>query len=409
MRLFPGLSLLALLMQVDASAQVLTPEDSLSAGLIRRDAATVLSGYGEVRVSYHQQSNTGIANVPRAVLFLGHRFSERISLFSEFELEDARVSTGDDENGSGEFAIEQLVLKFDLDRDLYVLAGLLIPRIGIINENHLPTTFDGTDRPLTEQLLIPSVWREIGVCFYGTAHGLGGLNWSLGVLNGLSSEHFENGSGIRGGRGEGSNASVANLAITGSLLEYAGSFRFQLSGYYGGSAGLTPREADSLQLSSGAFGTAVGLVEADAQFNSRILSARALATWTSIPDAEAINRAYANNTPSAMAGGYVEAAVDLLEWAHRDTKKELRLFARAEHIDLEASLPDNAITTGTNVIDRISTGLCYQPVGGVVIKADVTVNTTGDPNPALYINPYPQAQPFFNTNSFVNIGLGYSF
>ena len=408
MRTIPSLSLIAVLMHMGASAQVLTPEDSLNAGLIRRDATTVLSGYGEVKVSYHQQSNTGVANVPRAVLFIGHRFSERISLFSELELEDARVAGGD-EAGGGEFAVEQLVLKFDLDRDLYVLAGLLIPRIGIINENHLPTTFDGTDRPLTEQLLIPSVWREIGACVYGTSHGLGGLNWSLGVLNGLSSEDFENGSGIRGGRGEGSHASAANLAITGSLLEYAGAFRFQVSGYYGGSAGLTPREADSLQLSSGAFGTAVGLVEGDVQFNSRILSTRALATWTSIPEAEAINRAYANNTPSAMAGGYVEAAVDLLEWARRDAKKELRLFTRVEHIDLEASLPDNAITTGTNVIDRISTGLTYQPVGGVVIKADVTVDSTGDPNPALYINPYPQAQPFFNTNTFVNIGLGYSF
>lgn len=387
--------------------QVLTPEDSLSAGLIQRDVAIVLSGYGELRYAHHVQTRTAEAGVPRAVLYVGHRFNRRISLFSEFEVENAKVSS--EEGSSGEFAIEQLVLKFDIDRDLYVLAGLLIPRIGIMNENHLPTTFDGNDRPLTERLLIPSVWREMGACVYGTARGWGGLNWSLGIVNGLSSAHFENGSGIRGGRAEGSGASAANLAITGSLLEYAGAFRIQASGYYGGSAGLAPRAADSLQLASGPFGTPIGMAEADAQYNARWFSARALIVGIRVPEADAINRAYANNTPEAMAGGYVEAAVDLMEVAHRDAQRELRVFARAEHLDLEASLPSNGISTGTNVIDRITTGITYRPAGGVVIKGDVTVDRTGVPNPALYITPYPASTPFHRTNSYVNVGLGYSF
>ncbi len=116
-----------------------------------------------------------------------------------------------------------------------------------------------------------------------------------------------------------------------------------------------------------------------------------------------------NNTPEAMAGGYVEAAVDLMEVAHRDAQRELRVFARAEHLDLEASLPSNGISTGTNVIDRITTGITYRPAGGVVIKGDVTVDRTGVPNPALYITPYPASTPFHRTNSYVNVGLGYSF
>ena len=43
------------------------------------------------------------------------------------------------------------------------------------------------------------------------------------------------------------------------------------------------------------------------------------------------------------------------------------------------------------------------------MKFDYALRTTGAPNPALSLNPYPQAQPYFTENGFINIGLGYSF
>ena len=83
--------------------QVLTPEDSLSAGLIQRDVATVLSGYGELRYAHHVQTRTAEAGVPRAVLYVGHRFNRRISLFSEFEVENAKVSS--EAGNSGDYGL----------------------------------------------------------------------------------------------------------------------------------------------------------------------------------------------------------------------------------------------------------------------------------------------------------------
>ena len=75
-------------------SQVLTREDSLTAGLIRSNNTTVLSGYGQIKVEYDTRLKTAQANLTRNVLFVGHRFSKSIYFFSELELEDAKVVGG---------------------------------------------------------------------------------------------------------------------------------------------------------------------------------------------------------------------------------------------------------------------------------------------------------------------------
>ena len=77
-----------------ADAQVLTKEDSLSAGLIRSNNTTVISGYGQLKVEHDFVTKTAIANLTRNVLFVGHRFNQRIYFFSEMELENAKVVGG---------------------------------------------------------------------------------------------------------------------------------------------------------------------------------------------------------------------------------------------------------------------------------------------------------------------------
>ncbi|MFM6983232.1 MAG: hypothetical protein ACKOXF_03805, partial [Chitinophagaceae bacterium] len=195
-------------------AQVLTKEDSLAAGLTMTGKTTVLSGYGEMMMSYNKGTQTANANVTRFVTFMGHRFSKKVTLFSELELENAKVTGG----GSGEFSIEQAFIKFDINRSNYLVAGLFIPRIGIINENHLPTTYNGNSRHFVERNLIPSTWREIGVGLYGRFDRLPGFNYYLGLTNGLSSAGFTRQTGIREGRFEGNNATATNLAISAAGL-----------------------------------------------------------------------------------------------------------------------------------------------------------------------------------------------
>ncbi|MBS1576257.1 MAG: hypothetical protein JST09_13215 [Bacteroidetes bacterium] len=392
-------------------AQILTQEDSLYAGLISREQSTVISGYGEAHYSLDTRRKTSEATLKRVVLFVGHKFNNKISLFTEMELEDALVvgELGDEGGaGKGGISMEQAFLKFNLNPTTYIVAGLFIPRMGFLNENHLPTTFNGVDRPFLEELVIPTTWREIGVGLYGTFKNVPGLNYSLALTNGLNSSAFENGSGIRNGRQLGSKASGLAMAASGSLLYYINNFRIQASAYIGGSTAVERRVADSLQLNSGAFGNPVILYEANAQYSNNGWNVRLIGTSISIKDAANINKAYANNTPNNLYGGYWEAGYNLFYKKYKD-EKALILFGRYEYMDLSAKIPSSGVKNDANKQQYIIAGLTFKPIRGVAIKADYVQRITGTPNPALIVTPFPQQVPYFKSDGFVNLGVTYNF
>ncbi len=389
--------------RTNAQQLIFTNEDSLHQGLSKQK--TVISGYGSAFYQRDFVAQQSKATLERIVLFVGHQFNSKISLFSEMELENAVVVGGKEK---GEIAMEQAFLKFNINPRQYLIAGLFVPRIGILNENHLPVNFNGVERPMVEQFVIPATWRELGIGFYGRTNNLP-LNYSIALLNGLNSADFEHGSGIKEGRAEGSNAFANNLAVTASLQYNWKDFKFQVSGYTGGTVGLNKRGADSLHLSSGAFGTPVYLAEANVQYNKNAFSAKGLFVNISYPEAAKINTAYAKNIATDMYGGYIELAYD---WLYNKQKQSnLTTFARYEMLDLNASIPapPKAIYDGTLKQHHIIAGISYLPIKNVVIKADVRLLHTGKQNPNLIINPPPNALPYKQNNSFLNIGIGYSF
>lgn len=395
-------------MQTTAAQQLIasTGEDSLNsygAG----HARTVISGYGEVHFQRDFNAKVSEGSLKRAVLFVGHQFTGRIAFFSELEVEDAKVEGG---GVAGEVSMEQAYLKFALNPRQYIVAGLILPRIGIVNENHLPINFNGVERPLVEQLVIPSTWREIGVGFYGQSSALP-FTYSAAIMNGLNNQNFEHGSGFKGAMNEGQNAGFNSMGLTASAQYFTGNWKFQVSGYVGGTTAIRPGAADTLQLASGMQGTPLMLGEADVQYSHKGISAKALGTFVSLPDAAAINRAYDHNVASQMYGAYAELAYNLLEHAKK-TKwqgKTLNLFARYEMIDLNAAIPTNGVTDGTLKQSHLLAGVGYFPIPNVVVKADVRLLNTGDANPALVLNPNPNAIPYKTNNTFLNIALGYSF
>ena len=381
----------------------LTNEDSLNTS--NDKPRTVISGYGSISFQRDFNAQNGILNLDRAVLFVGHQFNRKISFFSELEIEDAKVSGGD---VGGEVAMEQAYLKFNLSPTKYLVAGLFIPRIGLINENHLPVNFNGVERPIVEQLIIPATWREIGIGFYGRFKKAP-LDYSLALVNGLNAEGFEHGSGLREGRFEGRNASINSFAFTAALQYYYKNLIVQVSGYAGGSNNLNKRASDSLDIHSGPFSFPVYLTEADIRWSKKGFNVRALGTYIGLPDASEINKTYANNTPHSMYGAYAEVAYNLFENSHKMKGQQLNVFGRYEMLDLNASIPDKGIYDGTVKQQHILAGFSYLPISNVVIKADVRLFHTGEENPALVINPSPIRLPYKQNNQFLNIGIGYSF
>lgn len=384
-----------------------TGEDSLNAGT--SSSRTVISGYGSAFYQRDMNEKMARATLERVVLFIGHQFNAKIAFFSEMELENAKVAPNAVDNGfAGELSMEQAYLKFSLNPRQYIVAGLFVPRIGILNENHLPVNFNGVQRPMVEQLVIPATWRELGIGFYGRARRIP-LNYTLALVNGLNDATFTHGTGVVDGKAEGSGAYANNLAVTASLQYYWQNFRFQVSGYAGGTNGLNARKSDSLKLNHGTFSLPIYLGEADIMYSNKGFSAKAIGTMISFPNASDVNRAYANNVAKVMYGAYGELAYNLLENSVKYKDQQLNVFGRYEMLDLNSSIPSNGIYDGTLKQQYIIAGFTYLPIPNVAIKADVKLLHTGDENPALVINPSPARVPYKVNNSFLNIGIGYSF
>ena len=396
-----------------AQQLILTSEDSLNNNAVKNK--TVISGYGSFFYQRDFNQKVSTATLDRLVLFVGHNFSEKISLFTELEVENAIVAgSNSDEptSGRGSVAMEQAFLKFNLNPRQYLVAGLFTPRIGITNENHLPVNFNGVERPIVEQLIIPTTWREIGVGLYGSLDRLP-LNYSIAIVNGLNSAKFQHDTGLGEGEGLGSNATANNLAVTASVQYRIQDLKFQLAGYAGGTVGLSKRSADSLNvgLQTGAFGTPLYLGEFDVQYAHNGFAAKALATYIAYPGADKIYEAYAKSIGSGMYGAYVELGYDWLH--HLGKTKQFITFVRGEMLDLNSSI--TTVQKQDEQLDEtlkqthVIAGFSYFPIPNVVIKADVRLQHTGAQNPALVINPPPNALPYRQNDQFLNIGVGYSF
>ena len=379
-------------------SQILTKEDSLNAGLIKSNNATVVSGYGNVKYSNNITLGEANSNVDRLVLFVGHKFKKNLSFFSELEVEDAKVEGG---SVGGEFAIEQAFIKFDINRNNYFSAGLILPRIGITNENHLPTTFNGNNRPYVEGQVIPATWREIGVGYYGYSNKIPGLNYSAAILNGLNCEEFESEEGIREGRYEGRNANSNNLSLTGAILYYKGGVRTQISAYVGGSNTMSQIQSDSLGMNRGIFGCPVELLEYDLQYKHKGFQLKGLVSYVNISDASKLNSYYGKDVAQSILGYYGEVGYNLT-W-----KKEKAhiLFVRYENIDMTNRVTSNALYNPALNYQIVTAGLSILPHNGVIVKFDYSYRVTGTLDESLVdpLNAYNPVQQSFT------IGLGYSF
>ena len=323
---------------------------------------TSVGGYGEVHYTNATGPNTpGIVNVRRFVLYLAHTFSEKLAVRSELELEDAKIEGGE---AGGEVALEQLYLDYLISPAFTMRAGLVLPPVGIVNEIHEPPTFNGVDRPTFDQVVIPTTWREIGVGAVGAIPGSSGLSYRLYLMNGLKAAGFTAASGIRGGRQEGKEASFANPSVTGRLEWARPGLRLGGSFWYGGSA-----NQDSL-LGTGAFDNAVALVSADARYDVGPLMFRGVVAHISVADADAIDAVYATQVGSRIAGGYIEAAYNVLSALAPASAQRLNAFLRYENFDTQAGVPAGVVKDET-LARRITTfGLSYKPIYNVVLKGD---------------------------------------
>lgn len=319
---------------------------------------TTLGGYGEMHLNLVSGGDNEI-DFHRWVLFLNHRFNERITLNSEVELEHSLAGEG----AAGEFELEQAYIDIALGKGLHTKAGLFIVPVGFLNETHEPETFFGVERNPIEREIIPTTWWEGGVALSQTLES--GFSWDLAVHSGLNvPTSGSNAYRIRSGREKVSEAPANEPAVTA---------RVRYNGIPGVDVSVFGNYQNDLTQGSGTEDNSALMLGAAASLQRGGFGLRGvIAGWDIDGDlVEELDR-------DRQWGFFVEPS-----YTHRfENGSKVGVFGRW-----------NWYEYARGEVDQYDVGLNYWPIDNVVFKAD-------------YARIVPDGG---NAEDVVNFGVGYSF
>jgi len=321
--------------------------------------AVTVGAYGEM--TYNQpEGDNGEIDVQRLVLLFGYRFNEKTQFVTELEVEHVE-----------EIFVEQAFVNYAVGDNVSLRGGLMLVPMGIVNEYHEPTTFNGVERPAIDNVIVPTTWRELGVGVTGRFPDES-ITYQAYVFNGFKSTQADGNSGVsgflqgsnglRGGRQKGIRSTLDSPTLS-TKVEYYGlpGLRLGLSGYFG-----QTQAADDVEEIEGA-NIGIAMVGLDARYAFQRFTARGQFIYASLSDTEAYNNLTNKDLGSALMGYYVEGAYNLLSLR---AKQKLFAFARYEQYDTHASTEGALVRNDAYNRTDITTGLSYHIAPGVVVKGD---------------------------------------
>jgi len=332
----------------------------------RSTGGVSIGGYGELLYENYAADRddgtapgkTDQADMLRAIVYFGYKFSDRLLLNTEVEFEHGTTS-----DGTGEVSVEFAYLDYLWRDEVNLRGGMVLLPVGLVNELHEPTVFLTAKRPGVEQAIIPTTWRENGFGLFGE---IGDWSYRTYLVNGLDGSGFA-ASGLRGGRQKGAKARAEDLAWTGRV-DYQGvaGLTVGVSGYIGDS-GQGRRGTDGALLN-----VRTALLEAHADWRFRALTVRGLVVRAEVDDVAALNASLGltgdRSVGTELAGGYLEAGYDIL--AGRGGTAALTPFARWEYFDTQRAVPSGFARNPANDVEILTLGVAYKPLPQVVLKAD---------------------------------------
>jgi len=335
-----------------------------------------LGGYGEVLYEHFREvrednqlsGRTDQLDALRLIAYLGYKFSDKFLFNSEIEFEHGSTGRG------GEASIEFAYLDYRLSSRLGLRGGVLLVPMGLINELHEPPTFLGTTRPLTEQVIVPSTWRESGVGVFGD---VGDLAYRVYLINGLdavgggsSAASGFSGGGIRGGRQNAARALAEELAGV-ARLDYMGVLGLTV----GGSAYLGNSGQNRTVTTAGGsvdLGARTLIWEGHLAYQWRGLDLRGLFAMATVDQAAALNVARsltgAASVGERMVGWYAQAGYDVLRSTR--TGHQLVPYVRYERVNTQDRVPAGFAANPANDRRIVSLGAAWRPIGNIALKAD---------------------------------------
>lgn len=322
-------------------------------------SAVTIGAYGEMLYNQPEGDN-GELDVQRLVLLLGYRFNDKTQFVTEIEFEHVE-----------EVFVEQAFVNYNVANNVNLRGGLMLVPMGIVNEFHEPTTFNGTERPAMDNAIVPTTWRELGVGVNGRFNDIS-LGYQAYLFNGFKSTEadgeggvsgFLRGSnGLRGGRQKGIKSTVDSPNLS-TKLDYYGisGLRLGFSTYFG-----KTQAADDVEEIDGS-NIGISMFGLDARYAYQGFTARGQFIHASLSDTEDYNALTGRDLGSALQGWYVEGAFNLLPLGN---EQKLFAFARYEKYDTHASTAGSLVKNDAYDRTDITTGLTYHLAPGVVLKGD---------------------------------------
>lgn len=343
--------------------------------LLATEGNLTIGGYGEVHFNQPlnpDEYNNGKLDVHRVVMLFGYSFNSRTQFITEIEFEHVK-----------EVYIEQAFLQYRLNNFINFKSGLLLIPMGLINEYHEPTTFNGVERPMVDKVIAPTTWREIGLGFSGNIFPAA-LKYQAYLVNGFNgydgSAKLNGKNGFRSGRQKGAESYISSPNFTGKV-EYYGilGLNVGLSGYFGNTQSKLYDGVDKSNETAVAMADSsvvgIAMLGLDARYTKSSLYLRGQYYLTNISNTAEYNHFTAttgelNNLGSSMNGYYIEAGYNVFRPVSNVTD-ELIPFVRIEGYNTHNKVDDYLQKNPTYNQSIITTGLTWKITKGAVMKADM--------------------------------------
>lgn len=342
-----------------------------------------IGGYGQV--DYNQSLSNGIhdngvLDVHRFVLLFTYRFNDRISLVSEIEMEHV-----------SEVFVEQAYLQYRINDFINLRSGLLLIPMGIINQYHEPVTFNGVERPITDHIIVPSTWRELGFGIQGSII-TASLSYQVYLVNGFKSydekARLNGESGLRGGRQKGAESFISTPNLTGRI-EYFGipGLNMGVSGFIGKTEsqlyqGISKSDHTAVSIADSSV-IGVSMLGMDARFNKKGWQARGQFYLADLSNTLQYNTftagAAMNDLGKGMIGYYLEMGYDLFH-SRPDVISSLIPFIRYEVFDTHYRVDEGLMKNASYHQNHITCGIGWKPAPGAVLKADLQFRSKASEN-----------------------------
>ena len=336
-----------------------------------------IGGYGEVlyenfaavREDGTASGKTDQIDALRGVVYVGYKFTDRFLFNSEIEFEHGSTAQ------AGSVSLEFAYVDYGFSDPVGARGGLVLLPMGLVNEQHEPTVFLGTERPETELLIIPSTWREIGVGLFGAAGGFSYRGYAVAGLDavsgGTSNAKGFSAEGLRGGRQKGSKAVAENFAGV-ARVDYTG----KLGLLVGGSAYLGNSGQGATTSAGQVIDGLTFIWEGHAQYRAYGFDLRGLFSMALVDDVAQLNEAQgftgSESIGDRLVGWYVQGGYDVLRSV--STRHRLIPYVRYEQIDTQDRVPVGFSSNPANDRTILTLGAAWKPIPNIVVKGDYQIH-----------------------------------